>query len=141
MGEEIAKEELYKALEVAQLSDFIKNLKDGLNTQVGKFGVKLSGGQRQRLSIARMVLSNPKVVIFDESTSALDVHTEATLFKALKVFLEDKTVIIIAHRLSTINNADYIYMLEDGKITEEGTDLDLQKKDGSFSTFIQENSL
>jgi len=141
MGEEIAEEELYKALEIAQLSDFIKNLKDGLDTQVGKFGVKLSGGQRQRLSIARMVLSNPKVVIFDESTSALDVHTEATLFKALKVFLEDKTVIIIAHRLSTINNADYIYMLEDGKITEEGTDRDLQKKDGSFSTFIQENSL
>ena len=141
MGEEIAEEELYKALEIAQLSDFIKNLKDGLDTQVGKFGVKLSGGQRQRLSIARMVLSNPKVVIFDESTSALDVHTEATLFKALKVFLEDKTVIIIAHRLSTINNADYIYMLEDGKITEEGTDQDLQKKEGSFSTFIQENSL
>ena len=136
MGDSISDEDILKALNIAQLSEFVGALPMGLETQVGKFGIRLSGGQRQRLSIARMVLANPKVVIFDESTSALDVHTESALFEALEAFLAEKTVIIIAHRLSTVTRADYIYVLENGIILEEGTREVLEAKDGSFTRFI-----
>jgi len=136
MGDDIGDDEIQKALEIAQLSDFVSTLPDGLETQVGKFGIRLSGGQRQRLSIARMVLAKPKAVIFDESTSALDVHTESKLFEALEAFLKDKTVIIIAHRLSTVTRADYIYVLENGLILEEGTRDVLEIIDGSYKRFI-----
>lgn len=136
MGDPISDEDILKALNIAQLSEFVGALPMGLETQVGKFGIRLSGGQRQRLSIARMVLANPKVVIFDESTSALDVHTESALFEALEAFLAEKTVIIIAHRLSTVTRADYIYVLENGIILEEGTREILEAKDGSFTRFI-----
>lgn len=136
MGDLISDEAIFNALNIAQLSEFVRELPLGLETQVGKFGIRLSGGQRQRLSIARMVLANPKVVIFDESTSALDVHTESALFEALETFLAEKTVIIIAHRLSTVTRADYIYVLENGIILEEGTREALEAKDGSFTRFI-----
>ncbi len=135
MGDDIHDDLIYGALRIAQLEEFVINLPLGLETQVGKFGIRLSGGQRQRLSIARMVLANPKVVIFDESTSALDVHTESALFEALQVFLKEKTVIIIAHRLSTVTRADYIYVLENGTILEEGTREKLESLDGSFQAF------
>lgn len=137
MGDEISEEKIYTALRIAQLETFIRNLPLGLETQVGKFGIRLSGGQRQRLSIARMVLANPKVVVFDESTSALDVHTESALFEALHTFLETKTVIIIAHRLSTVTRADYIYVLENGLIVEHGTREKLEQLDGSFQAFAR----
>lgn len=136
MGEDLKDEAIWDALRIAQLDTFVRSLNDGLETQVGKFGIRLSGGQRQRLSIARMVLADPKVVIFDESTSALDVHTETALFEALELFLKEKTVIIIAHRLSTITKADYIYVLENGTILEEGTREQLEHIDGSFSSFV-----
>lgn len=136
MGDEIGDEEIWDALSIAQLADFVKILPQGLETQIGKFGIRLSGGQRQRLSIARMVLADPKVVIFDESTSALDVHTESALFEALEDFLTEKTVIIIAHRLSTITQADYIYVLENGVILEEGTREKLEEFDGRFKAFV-----
>jgi len=119
-GRVCTKEQIKKAIDLAQLNSFIDDLKDGIKTKVGKNGIKLSGGQRQRLSIARMILQNPKVVILDESTSALDMQTEKSLFEALKDFLKDKTTIIIAHRLETIKNADYIYMLNGGIIQKEG---------------------
>ncbi|MDD4854778.1 MAG: ABC transporter ATP-binding protein [Sulfuricurvum sp.] len=141
MGDAIEDEEIYKALSIAQLSSFVHDLPQGLETQVGKFGIRLSGGQRQRLSIARMVLANPKVVIFDESTSALDVHTESALFEALQEFLREKTVIIIAHRLSTVTRADYIYVLENGTILEEGTRANLEKEDGSFRHFVKHQGI
>lgn len=136
MGDTLDDEKIVQALNIAQLSEFVSTLPEGLETQVGKFGIRLSGGQRQRLSIARMVLANPKVVIFDESTSALDVHTESALFEALESFLHDKTVIIIAHRLSTVTRADYIYVLENGLILEEGTREELEKLDGRFNRFV-----
>lgn len=136
MGDEVEDDAIFEALGIAQLSDFVRTLPQGLETQVGKLGIRLSGGQRQRLSIARMVLANPKVVIFDESTSALDVHTESALFEALEKFLEGKTVIIIAHRLSTITKADYIYVLENGSVLEEGTRETLEHLDGSFKSFV-----
>jgi len=136
MGDKISDEAIFEALKIAQLSEFVSSLPMGLETQVGKFGIRLSGGQRQRLSIARMVLADPKVVIFDESTSALDVHTENALFEALETFLVEKTVIIIAHRLSTVTRADYIYVLENGVILEEGTREVLEAQDGSYKRFI-----
>lgn len=136
MGDAISDEAIWKALEIAQLEPFVRSLPDALETQVGKFGIRLSGGQRQRLSIARMVLADPKVVIFDESTSALDVHTESVLFEAIEQFLKEKTVIIIAHRLSTVTRAEYIYVLENGIILEEGTRESLEAVDGSFRSFV-----
>jgi len=136
MGDEVEDDAIFEALGIAQLSEFVRTLPQGLETQVGKLGIRLSGGQRQRLSIARMVLANPKIVIFDESTSALDVHTESALFEALEKFLAGKTVIIIAHRLSTITKADYIYVLENGSVLEEGTREALEHLDGSFKSFV-----
>ncbi len=137
LGNEYSRDEVQKALHIAQLDDVIRRLDKGLDTLVGKDGIKLSGGQRQRVAIARMVLSDPKVVIFDESTSALDVHTEAKLFEALHSFLEEKTVITIAHRLSTIKSAEFIYVLEDGKVVDSGTPQELLTKDESyFSSMI-----
>lgn len=136
-NENISDEEIYKALKIAQLEDIVKNMKDGLNTIVGKHGIRLSGGQRQRLSIARMIISNPKVVIFDESTSALDVHTETKLFEELKEVLKDKTVITIAHRLSTVKNANKIFVLENGEIVQSGTHEELEDLDGHYQHFIK----
>jgi ATP-binding cassette subfamily C protein len=137
LGKAYSDVQIKNALHIAQLDDVIERLELGLDTLVGKDGIKLSGGQRQRVAIARMVLSDPKVVIFDESTSALDVHTEAKLFEALQSFLADKTVITIAHRLSTIKSAEFIYVLEDGYVVDSGTPKELLTKDESyFSSMI-----
>ena len=108
LGKEYQDKEIYEALKIAQLDDFVKGLSKGLNTIVGKNGTKLSGGQRQRLSIARVLLDNPKVIIFDESTSSLDTQTETKLLDALDSYIKDKTVITIAHRASSIARADRI---------------------------------
>ena len=108
LGKEYQDKEIYEALKIAQLDDFVKGLSKGLDTVVGKNGTKLSGGQRQRLSIARVLLDNPKVIIFDESTSSLDRQTETKLLDALDSYIKDKTVITIAHRASSIARADRI---------------------------------
>ena len=137
LGKEYSDVIVQNALHIAQLDDVIERLDEGLDTLVGKDGIKLSGGQRQRVAIARMILSDPKVVIFDESTSALDVHTEVRLFDALHDFLSQKTVITIAHRLSTIKSAEFIYVLEDGYVVDSGTPKELLTKDESyFSSMI-----
>ena len=137
LGNSYSREAVAEALHIAQLDDVIARLDKGLDTLVGKDGIKLSGGQRQRVAIARMVLSDPKAVIFDESTSALDVHTEAKLFEALHDFLREKTVVTIAHRLSTIKSAEFIYVLEDGHVVDSGTPKALLEKDESyFSSMI-----
>ncbi len=128
---------LFKALKIAQLEEMLSTMPQGLDTLVGHHGVRLSGGQRQRLSIARMLIANPSVVIFDESTSALDVHTEAKLFMALEPILQTKTVITIAHRLSTVKNADMIYVLNDGKIVQRGTHQELENEEGHYHEFIK----
>ena len=132
LGKAYSADAVQKALEIAQLTNVIERLDLGLDTLVGKDGIKLSGGQRQRVAIARMILADPKVVIFDESTSALDIHTEVKLFDALHDFLSRKTVITIAHRLSTIKNAEYIYVLEDGEVVDSGTPKALLAKDESY---------
>ena len=137
LGEHYSRAEIENAISVAQLSAVIEGLEKGLDTVVGKDGIKLSGGQRQRVAIARMVLIDPQIVVFDESTSALDVHTEARLFADLHAYLSPKTVITIAHRLSTIQHAEYIYVLEEGRVEDHGTPQMLMAKDESyFSTMI-----
>jgi ATP-binding cassette subfamily C protein len=138
MGDDsISDEQIFEALAIAQLKDTVLNMPEALDTVVGRHGIRLSGGQRQRLSIARMVIANPKVVIFDESTSALDVHVEARIFESLKPILENKTVITIAHRLSTVRNADRVYVLDDGKIVQEGTHKELEEEEGHYMEFVR----
>jgi len=113
--------EIYRALEASQLESFVRRLESGLDTMIGKNGIRLSGGQRQRLAIARLILSDPKIVIFDEATSALDNTTEYHLYQTLETFLRGRTTIIIAHRTTTIKQADYIYLIEEGRVEAEGS--------------------
>jgi ATP-binding cassette subfamily C protein len=137
LGEAFDDAAIARAVHIAQLAPVIERLEEGLKTRVGKDGVRLSGGQRQRVAIARMILLDPSVVILDESTSALDVHTESRLFADLQAYLAPKTVITIAHRLSTIQQADRIYVLEEGRIEAEGTPQALMRDDaGYFANMI-----
>jgi len=112
LGKEYSDKEMFEVLKIAQLYDFVDELPEKLDTIVGKNGTKLSGGQRQRLSIARVLLDKPKVIIFDESTSSLDTNTEDRLLEALDNYIKDKTVITIAHRQSTINKSDRVVKLK-----------------------------
>ncbi len=111
LGKDYSEDEVFKALKIAQVDYFVKSLDKGLDTIVGKNGTKLSGGQKQRLSIARVLLKNPKVIIFDESTSSLDTNTEEKLLEALDEYIKDRTVIIIAHRKSSIDRANRVINL------------------------------
>jgi ATP-binding cassette subfamily C protein len=133
----ITDQTIFEALRIAQLYETVQDMSQGLDTIVGRHGIRLSGGQRQRLSIARMIIADPKVVIFDESTSALDVYTENRLFESLVPILEDKTIITIAHRLSTVKNAHKIYVLDDGKIVQEGTHDELEFATGHYKEFVK----
>jgi len=137
LGREMPDEKLCDALHVAQLDDVMAKLTDGLETMIGKDGIRLSGGERQRLAIARMLLHEPNVVILDESTSALDVQTESHLFTSLRDYLRGKTALIIAHRLSTVEHADYVYFLDKGRIVEAGTPDALMQKEGFYRRFVQ----
>ncbi len=138
MGDEsITDGQIYEALQIAQLGKMVEKMENKLDTIVGRHGIRLSGGERQRLSVARMIIANPSVVIFDESTSALDVHTEAKLFAALMPLLEEKTVITIAHRLSTVKNVDMIYVLHEGKIVQKGTHKELEGEEGHYNAFVK----
>ncbi|WP_041942551.1 ABC transporter ATP-binding protein [Vibrio furnissii] len=134
LGSDYDELSLWRALEIAQMQDVISKLNQGLDTQIGRNGIRLSGGQRQRLAIARMVLSNPKFVILDEATSALDTATEAALHKALTEFLQGRTTLIVAHRLSAVKQADLIYVLEDGKVSQSGTHGELVEQEGLYQT-------
>ncbi|HLT04893.1 MAG TPA: ABC transporter ATP-binding protein, partial [Pseudomonas sp.] len=120
MGRERGDAECWRALEIAQLADTVRQLPQQLDSVVGRSGVRLSGGQRQRLAIARMVLADPRVVILDEATSALDAATEFALHQALGRFLDGRTTLIIAHRLSAVKQADRVLVFDGGRIAEEG---------------------
>ncbi len=120
MGRERDDAACWQALEIAQLAETVRQLPQGLDSIVGRSGVRLSGGQRQRLAIARMILADPKVVILDEATSALDAATEYALHQALARFLEGRTTLIIAHRLSAVKQADRVLVFDEGRIAEQG---------------------
>ncbi|WOE77932.1 ABC transporter ATP-binding protein [Pseudomonas protegens] len=120
MGRERSDSACWQALEIAQLEPTVRALPQGLDSVVGRSGVRLSGGQRQRLAIARMVLAEPKVVILDEATSALDAATEYNLHQALTRFLRGRTTLIIAHRLSAVKQADRVLVFDGGQIAEDG---------------------
>lgn len=133
MGRERSDEACWRALEIAQLHGTIRDLPNGLDSIVGRSGVRLSGGQRQRLAIARMVLAEPKVVILDEATSALDAATEYNLHQALARFLNNRTTLIIAHRLSAVKQADRVLVFDGGQIAEDGDHQQLIAEGGLYA--------
>ncbi|MCU0766454.1 MAG: ABC transporter ATP-binding protein/permease [Gammaproteobacteria bacterium] len=124
---------LWRALAIAQLDDTVRELAHGLDTLLGRDGVRLSGGQRQRLAVARLVLGDPRVVILDEATSALDATTEARLHDALHAFLAGRTTLIVAHRLSAVRQADRALVFESGRVVEQGAHDDLIRGDGLYA--------
>ncbi|HDE3726639.1 TPA: SAV1866 family putative multidrug efflux ABC transporter [Staphylococcus aureus] len=125
-------EEVVEAAKMANAHDFIMNLPQGYDTEVGERGVKLSGGQKQRLSIARIFLNNPPILILDEATSALDLESESIIQESLDVLSKDRTTLIVAHRLSTITHADKIVVIENEHIVETGTHRELIAKQGAY---------
>ena len=133
-------EEVVEASKVANAHGFIMESTEGYDTNIGDRGTKLSGGQRQRLSIARAVLKNPEILILDEATSALDTESEKLVQDALTNLLKGRTSIVIAHRLSTIYNADRIYVIDDGRVVEEGKHKELLEKGGIYAHLIEMQS-
>jgi subfamily B ATP-binding cassette protein MsbA len=132
--------EVLNAAKVANALEFIEQLPEGMQTNIGDRGVKLSGGQRQRISIARAVLKNPAILILDEATSALDSNSEVLVQQALEKIMVNRTSIVIAHRLSTIKKANLIVVLEKGKIVEQGTHESLLEKRGYYHRLISMQS-
>lgn len=125
-------EEMWEALKSAHLYDFVSSLADGLDTEVGERGTRLSGGQKQRLSIARVFLKNPQIIVFDEATSSLDTESEQIIQNAFSTLSKGRTSIVIAHRLSTIIDSDIIYVMDKGRVVEKGTHQELLDKKGQY---------
>jgi subfamily B ATP-binding cassette protein MsbA len=135
--ETATQEDVEKAAKIANAHDFIIKTENGYETNIGDRGSKLSGGQRQRISIARAILKNPAILILDEATSALDSESEQLVQEALYKLMEGRTTLVIAHRLSTIQHADKIVVINDGKIIETGTHLNLIKEQGAYSKLVE----
>ncbi|MMZ51135.1 putative multidrug export ATP-binding/permease protein [compost metagenome] len=129
---EASQEEVIEAAKAANAHDFIMELTNGYDTEIGERGVKLSGGQKQRIAIARVFLKNPSILILDEATSALDLESEHLIQQSLERLAHNRTTFIVAHRLSTITHADKIVLIEDGRIKEEGTHHELMNRHGAY---------
>ena len=136
-GSEYPDQDIVRVSEYADAHSFISELPDGYDTLVGDRGMKLSGGQRQRIAVARAMVRNPEILIFDEATNALDNISEAAVQKAIDEISKDHTVLVIAHRLSTVVNADKIVVLGDGRVLEEGTHEELMGNGGAYSELYQ----
>ena len=139
-NENVTDEEIIEALKIANAYEFVKDLPNGIETNIGDAGGKLSGGQKQRLSIARAVLKNPPIMILDEATSALDTESEKFVQIALENMMQNRTSIVIAHRLSTIQKADSIVVMQKGQIVEQGTHTELLAKDGAYAKLVMMQS-
>lgn len=133
-------EEIIEALKVANAWEFVKDLPNGIETNIGDSGGKLSGGQQQRLNIARAILKNAPILVLDEATSALDSESELLVQRNLELLMKDQTLIVIAHRLSTIQNADLIVVMQKGEIAEQGTHAELIAKNGVYKKLVEMQS-
>ena len=131
-------EELWQALEFAQLADFVKSLPEGLNTAVGERGAGYSGGQKQRLAIARAYLRHAEFVVMDEPTASVDEETEAQLVATMKTWLAGKTLLALTHRLPLLQLMDEIWVLEDGRLVEQGSYEELMARQGTFYHLTQQ---
>ena len=134
---DIKESEILKATKLANAHDFIVGLPNGYETEVGESGLMLSGGERQRISIARAIAKNPRILLLDEATSSLDSKSESLIQQSLSYLMKGQTTFVIAHRLSTIINADEIFVLNEGKITERGTHQELIKKNGIYQKLTE----
>jgi len=139
--EDASNEDIIEALKIANAWEFVKELPNGIDSNIGDSGNKLSGGQKQRLSIARAVLKNPPIMVLDEATSALDTESERLVQVALENMMKNRTSIVIAHRLSTIQNADTIIVMQKGKIVEQGKHQELLSKNGIYSNLVKMQTL
>lgn len=136
--ENLTDNEIQYALELSNLKSFVDGLEDGINTKVGEGGSLLSGGQKQRLALARAVLSNREIYIFDEATSNVDVESEEIILDAINKLAKEKTVIVISHRLANVKNADVIYVLDNGEIVESGNHVELINKENHYFNMVKE---
>lgn len=134
---EVSDDELWHALEMAYAKNFVQEMDDQLDTQIGERGIKLSGGQRQRIAIARAFLRNPKILMLDEATASLDSESEAMVQKALSSLMKDRTALVIAHRLSTIVDADTIYFIDHGTVSGSGKHEDLVKSTPLYAEYVK----
>jgi ATP-binding cassette subfamily B protein len=132
-GDDEARQRVREAASAAEADDFIEDLPDGYDTEIGERGIKLSGGQRQRVAIARALLNDPEIIVFDEATSDVDTETEELIQESLDRLIENRTAFVIAHRLSTIQDADRIVVMDDGEIAERGTHSELLAADGDYA--------
>ncbi|MDN5701018.1 MAG: ABC transporter ATP-binding protein/permease, partial [Kocuria sp.] len=135
--QEATDDELWKALEVAQADGFVREKPEGLNSPISQGGTNVSGGQRQRLCIARAIVTDPRVYVFDDSFSALDVTTDANLRNALRPVTRNSTVVTVAQRVSTITGADQILVLEHGRITARGTHQELLDSSDTYREIVE----